>query len=285
MKLTKLNELIEDGKVIKGDWELTPNHEVRYRGKDKNEELRVKGALIAAEPGVLVLSLTEKQSDQKIVTSIVKLTGTWKLNSQNQIVFEVEKERSKNDVLVFRNAWQVNGSNEIIYTYEENQLKKKKKILRELAFRGHWDLSERNRLTYFLGGDTDSAFRLRGTFQTRSILAKRNEIRYQAGVEVSGKHRIQGIRIFGKWKVTHDLDLSFEVEYAGGRKRAMVFEGEYALDPSHRVIARLKNQEGDPLGVELILTKDIFQRDGEAFVRLQKSLKESSVEAGIRARW
>ena len=84
MKLTKLNQLLEDGEVVKGRWEITPNNEVQYRGEGKDETIKFTGSLIAAEPDALVISVTEKQSDQKIVTSIVKLSGTWKLNPKNQ---------------------------------------------------------------------------------------------------------------------------------------------------------------------------------------------------------
>ena len=129
MKLTKLNQLLEDGQVIKGRWIITPNHEVQYRFEGKDEEIKVTGSLIAAEPDALVISVTEKQKDQKIVTSIVKLSGVWKLNT------------------------------------------------------------EKNRLTYSIGGDSNNAFKFRGAFQTTSIYAKKGEIRYQIGVEVAGKRK------------------------------------------------------------------------------------------------
>jgi hypothetical protein len=99
LKLTKLNELIEDDKIIKGSWQLTPNHEVQYKSDGQDEEIKLKGSLIAAEPDALVLSITQRQSNQKIVTSIVKLTGNWKANPQNQLVFEAEKSAGKKDVL------------------------------------------------------------------------------------------------------------------------------------------------------------------------------------------
>ena len=128
MKLTKFNSPIQNGKIINGRWEITPNHEVLYASEGLDEEIKFKGSLIAAEPGALVISVTERQSDQKIVTSLVKLSGKWHVNPKNQILFEVEKESGKNDVLTFRAGWEVNDQNQIIYTYRQNILKKKTKV-------------------------------------------------------------------------------------------------------------------------------------------------------------
>ncbi len=284
MKLTKLNQLIDDNQTVKGHWELTPNHEVQYKSNGKNEEIKFKGSLIAAEPDALVLSVTERQSDQKIVTSTLKLIGTWKANPQNQLVFEVEREQGKKDSLTFKASWKVNNQNEIVYTYEEQESRSKSKTTQELIFQGYWGISEENRLTYFLGADSNSAFRFRGAFQTKSILAKRGEIRYQIGIELQGKPVLQEITLFGKWKLSRDLELSFEVEYEDNKK-AIIFGGEYHLDDQRQIAVSLKSQDGKPLGVEVIFTKDFFDKDGQAFVRFQKSIEESRIEVGGRIKW
>lgn len=289
MRLTKLDDLIERSTSAKGRWELTPDHEVQYKSQGKDEEFKFKGSIIAAEPDALVVSVTERQSDQKIVTSIAKLTGAWRLDPKNRIVFEVEREDGKKDALTFKGAWQVGESNQLIYTYQQTDLKRKRKtirkITRELTFTGFWDISDDNRLTYWLSADSNSAFRFRGTFQTRSILAKKGELRYQAGVEVNGRHKIQNIILFGKWKVSKSLELSFEIGYEDERKKTIAFGGEYAISGDSRIAVNLKNRAGEPLGIELILTRDIFGKDGQAFMRLEKSLEESGVEAGMRFRW
>ncbi len=277
--------MLSNLKKTKGRWELTSGHEIRYKSEKKDEEFDFKVSLVAAEPDALVLSLTQRQSNQKVVTKIAKLAGAWRLDPKNRIVFEVEKESGKNDVLTFKGAWQVDKAHQIIYSYQQTDLKTKRKIARELVFAGFWDLSERNRLTYRLGTNSDSAFRFRGAFQTKSILAKKSEIRYQAGVEVNGKHKIREIILFGKWKLSRTLGLSFEIEYEDGRKEAIRFGGEYSLNKDSQIAVNLKSRKGDSLGVEVLLTKDIFGNDGQAFVRLVKSVQESRIEAGIGAKW
>lgn len=285
MKITRFNDLVTGGRTRKGRWELTPDHELVYKAEDLDEEIRFKGSLVAAEPDALVVSLTERQTDQTVVTGLAKLSGRWRADSRNRLLFEVEREGGRKDVLVFRSGWEIDERHRMVYSYADTRLKKKNKITRELLFDGHWDLSERNRLTYLLGGDSESAFRFRGAFQTRSIYAKKGEIRYQLGTEVNGRHKAQNVIFFGKWKVSRDLGLSFEMAGARGRKRTLSFGGEYSLDHGRAVSVALQSSGGKKLGYAVVFTKDFFGRDGQAFVRLQKSVEESRVEAGLKIRF
>ena len=255
LKPTKLSDLVDDPNSLKGSWELTPHHEVQFKSKDPVREISYKGSLVAAEPDALVLSVAGKESDTEIVTRIVKLRGLWKSNAKNQIQFEVEKESGKNDTLTFKGAWEVNDRDEVVYTYETTKLKTKTKQTRELVFKGYWDIFDKNRLVYSLGVDSESAFRFRGAFQTQSISAKKGEIRYQVGVQVAGRHKVRTITLFGKWKFSQDFGLEFEIEYGRGQKKSITF------------------------------TKDVFGGDGQVFLRLQKSLEESRVEAGVGFKW
>ncbi len=284
MKLTQLNELIEDGKVQKGRWELTPDHELRYRSKDRDEEMKFRGSLIAAKPEALVVSFTEERSDQKMVTRLIELSGTWRTNSKNQLLFEVDKGSGRKDTLTFKAGWQMGEDHQLVYSYEETDLKTKQKIVRQLAFQGRWDLTEKSGLTYSLGADTESAFKFRGAFQTKSILAKKGEIRYQAGIEVNGRRKIREILFFGKWKVSRDLGLSFEIENKKSQKNTLNFGGTYSLGPSKQISVGLRTQKGDPLGLELIFTRD-FSSDAQTFLRMQKTLEGSRFEAGVRAKF
>ncbi len=271
-------------KPLGGRWTLGPHHELRYQSEDLNEEFNIKGSLIAAEPEALVFAVTERQEDQNIVTSIHKLAGTWRANAKNQLVFEVEKESGRNDVLTFKGEWEIGKRNQIVYTYEQTDLKTKKKINRELVFQGYWELSEKNRLTYLFAGDSSSAFRFRGAFQTASILAKKGEIRYQIGAEVRGRHKLKTLALFGKWKFSRSLGLLFEIE-GSERKNTLIFGGEFRLREDETITVNLKSQTGKPLGVELVFTKDFFGGDGQAFIRLAKSVDESRIEAGVNIKW
>ena len=285
MKITSLNELIEEGKKLKGRWRLGRDGELQYKSAGKDEEIRLKVPLVAAEPEALVASLTERQSDQSSTTRLVKLTGAWKADARNRLVFEVERESGKNDVLTFEGLWQTNKNQQIVYRVRRTALNRRTQQTDELLFRGFWDLSERNRLTYVLSGDSDSAFRFRGAFQTKSILAKAGEIRYQLGVEASGRRTLRTITLFGRWLVSKDLGLSFETESADGIRRSMLFGGDFRLNNRNQISVSLKHRDGTRLGVELVLTRDTLDGDGNVFLRLRKSLEESRIEAGAGFVW
>lgn len=268
-----------------GRWSLGKNHEVLYRSEGKDEELKVRGSLIAAEPEALVIAVTQKQSDQETVTRLMKLAGTWTMDRSDRLIFEVEKEDGKNDVLTFQGSWRVDEDQAIVYSYETVQLKTKKKITRSLKFNGVWDIDGKNRLVYTLGGDSASEFVIRGAFQTKSILAKTGEIRYQLGAEAVGKPKIRTVTLFGKWRMSRDYGLSFEMEYAKGKRKVIRFGGDYRIDRAGTFSAMLTTRRGEPLGVELKFTRDLFSGDGDLYVSFKHSLDETAVEAGVKMRW
>ena len=285
MKLTRFNQLMEEGQTLEGHWELDEHHEVYYRSKGDREEVKLKASLLQAEPEALILLVTQRKEKHRITTSLLKLSGAWRLDDRNRIVFYVEREFGKKDVLTFQGAWQVGKQHEIIYTYERQSLKTKTKELNSLIFKGVWDISERHRLSFTVGVNSQSVFRFRGAFQTKSILAKQGEIRYQVGVEVLGKRRLRTITLFGKWKLSGDLELSFEIEYRDGTKHAMVFGAEFSLGRGRTIETKLMNKEGDPLGLEVIFTQEFMDGEAGLFLRLRKSLEESALEAGIKIPW
>ncbi len=285
MRLTNLNELIEDGKKLKGKWRLGKDGELQYRSTEEDEEIKLKAPLVAAEPGALVVSMTDYQSDRRSTTHLAKLTGAWKADAKNRLVFEAERESGKKDELTFQGLWELNENQQAVYRLKRTALKTRQKLSRELVFSGFWELSGKNRLTYRFYGNDASAFSLRGAFQTKSILAKKGEIRYQLGAEVSRTLRTRSLTFFGRWVVSKDFGLSFELENTGKRPAILTFSGDVRLNEKNQVSTQLKTQNGRPLGVELILTREIFGTDGSAFLRLKKSLEESRVEAGVALRW
>ena len=187
-------------------------------------------------------------------------------------------------MLTLTGEWELNDRHEIVYTYSRKQLKTKTTDVQELVFKGYWDIPGSYRLTYYVGGDSNNAFAFKGAFETVSVRAKEGELRYQIGVQVKGQRRLKTIGLFGRWKVSKDLSLDFEYD-CGEAKRTITFGGEYQLRDDRTVAVNLKHTSGKGLGVELILQQDIFGKDGQSFVRLQKSLEDTRVEAGMKFRW
>ncbi len=284
-KLTSFNELVQNGDVISGRWELGGDHRLRYRRSGKNETIALEGTLVAAEPAALVFAVTEKQTDQKIVASLLDLKGTWSMDAKNRIQFRVIRGVKKNDTLTFEGHWRLDPNHQVIYSFRETDLKTKKRQTRLLSFKGHWDISKKNEIDYFFAAGSDSVFRLHGSFIDKNILAGKGQLRYELGAGMAANRGKKTIVLFGRWKMLKDLELAFEIEQGEGKKRMIIFDGDYRLDKQKRIHVRLKNQRGVALGLEVILTKEFLKSQGEAFIGFNKSPEELRLEGGLRFRW
>ncbi|MBI3616484.1 MAG: hypothetical protein HY211_08225 [Candidatus Omnitrophica bacterium] len=285
MRLTKLNDLVRGREIIDGTWVLGKNHEIRYRRRDGEQEVALKGTLIAAEENALVIQAAERSTDDEILSRTLTLQGRWQADPQNRLTFLVERRSDRQDRLTFSGGWEIGESNEIVYRYEQLQLKTRQRAIQTLSFRGAWDIDDAHQLTYVLDRGSDSAFRFRGTFQTPTVLAKEGAIRYQLGIELEGRRHLQTITLFGKWKLSRDLSLDFEIPYADGSARAITLGATYRINAEDSIQAQLTARNGEPLGMELLFTRDFLKGQGEAFLRLRNSLEEKAVEGGLRFRW
>ncbi len=317
--------------------ELT--YKERETGNGKREkEVGFKGSLVAAEPDALVVSVTVQEDvpdpndpstasaragrsrpiRKRTVTGLVKLAGKWELDEKNRITFSIKRGLGKYDKLTFQGAWEINDNFQVTYTFETRQAmegprhtssadragkrrRRVRKVTQELVFEGHWDISGKNCLIYQLSADSESAFRIKGAFQTRSILAKKGEIRYQTGIEYktsrgTKKRLKRTIALFGKWKLSDDLALSFELECADGRRSEIKVGADFNLRETGNgkrgtmvlpdgISVDLTSSYGKPLGIEVVLTKDLFQKNAQAFVRLHKAFRETALEAGVTIPW
>ena len=117
MRLTKLNDLIDEGEVVGGKWDLNKKHEIRYRERGKDSQVRFKARILDVKPASIVLASTSRQEDQKTVTRIHELTGTWRADAKNHLTFNVKRQTGRSDILIFAGSWQVNKNHEIEYIY------------------------------------------------------------------------------------------------------------------------------------------------------------------------
>ena len=285
MRLTRLNQLFRDGREVHGTWRLTKNHEVEYRRRGAEEEVVLRGDLVAVEENRLLFQLSEEFSSGESVRRRFALRGRWLVDASNRLSFEAERQKGRPDWLTLQGAWEVGPGHQILYRFHRENLKTRKQDERILRFSGRWEIDPEKRLTYVLDRVSGSAFRFRGTFESAPIQAKTGEIRYQLGLEANGESQSRTVTLFGKWKFSRRLALSFEVPYPGRALRSLSFGADYSVDSRQNVTARLTTREGKPLGLEVIFTRQIFKGDGEGFLRLVRSSEESAVQGGFRFRW
>lgn len=289
MRASRLNDLELDGRKVRGIWEIGRDGEIAYRADGADEEIRVKGPILAAEPDALVAAFTVRQDGQTVVARTVKITGRWMTDAKNRIVFEAERSSGRVDRLTFKGTWRLNERQEIVLSRTRSAGRSRRSkgaaAEHEIVFRGRWELSDRHHLVYAIEGSSRSSFRFRGAFQSPSILAKKGEIRFQLGAETAMSPRARTLTLFGAWKFGRDLGLSFELDQPFSKRSVLRFGGDIALAGARKLSVGLRSERGAPLGVELLITREVFRGNGELFARAVRSAQETRFEAGGRVRW
>ena len=270
-----------------GQWSLTPNHELKLLlRREKNQPFResvtVQGKMISVDAGELVFAAHGMTEEGRTETRLVKLEGVWRADDENRLTFQVKKQEPEAP-LTFQGAWEIGKHHELLYRYQKKDPLTGAKKEESLSFRGAWEIHEKDHLTYTLDVDGKSRFDFQASLQSPNLLAKKGEIRYQVGIRLKGqKTLLRDVALFGKWKVSNDFSLSFEVEYDEGRRRAISFKTSNRVGEKNELIFALKDQRGNGLGVEVTFTRDFFEGDGKAFLRLYQDAVESRIEGGVQ---
>lgn len=277
-----------DKVVFTGNWKLNDNYDLElWTEQDKpdflTEALILKGRIISIESDNLVFEIRSQNKAGLTQFRLLKLTGLWNADAQNQLCFLVSQKGSP-DILTLGGSWQVNKNQQITYTYQRRELKRKTRQENTLTFLGYWQITEARQLSYALGSSSASSFDFRAALQTPNIYPKKGVIKYRlgAGLREERKEKTRIVSLFGAWKLSRGLGLSFEMEYAKGEIHALEFDTEITLDRANRVVFQLKGKRESDLGMSVIFTHEfIKQLDAKVFLRLKHSLKESGVDVGV----
>src|SRR3989338_560059 len=273
---------------LKGIWSLTKDHQLRltldkWKRQTFGDQLTLQGEILDVKKNSLLFAVKTKTKDDRASTYILELAGSWQADVHNRLTFGVDKEQGKSDSLTFEGAWEIDEKNRITYGYQKEQLARKSKKIHTLIFKGHWDIKGKARLSYVIDTDSASGF----DFNTSIGIFKDDYIKYELGIGLSRKKQPikRTITLFGKWKIRKGMGLVFEVEQEDGKIQAIVFGAEAKLTDKGTVSFSLRNSLNKEIGAELELSHDILNRDGQAFLRLLKSKRESAILAGVGWRW
>ena len=82
------------------------------------------------------------------------------------------------------------------------------------------------------------------------------------------------------------MGLVFEAKYRNEKPYSMVFGADARLTDKDTLLFKLKNDiENKDIGINLKLSHKILKGDGEAFVRLLRSRRESAAYVGAAWKW
>jgi hypothetical protein len=286
--------LPEDGNTphqikLRGEWSLTDDHELRLtldgQGRQTfGDRITLQGEILDVDKNSLLFAVTTTTKDNTRSTYVLNLDGTWRADEDNRLSFHLKRESGRYDILTFSGAWEINKNHQIIYQYEKARLIRKKRESHTLTFKGYWDIKDAVRISYLLGRGTDSSF----DFKTSAGIFSEKRIKYELAIGSAG--RVDPVRrtvtLSGRWNLKRGSGLIFEVEYENGKTKQITFGADARLTDRDTVLFRLRNDiENRDIGADLELSHKILEDDGEAFLRLLKSNRESAVYAGAAWRW
>ncbi len=207
---------------------------------------------------------------------LLRLKGTWRANSQNELCFDVALRKGTPQTYTFKGTWKLNNNQQIEYSCGEGP--------DVLTFKGRWDISSANRLVYFLEGSSTSRFEFKVQLESSTLYPKAGQVRYRIGIG-SRKNRLsaagQILILYGEWKFGRDLGLVFQMNYGESRVKSIIFGAEVSFG-RNEFIFTLRNEFGEPLGLTLTMTHKFLEGlDAEAFIRLKSRQNRQAIEAGI----
>ena len=276
--------------TLKGEWSLTDDHDLRLTlnklGRETfGDQITLRGKILDVNENHLLFALTKTSEDGTESQYVLDLGGSWKADEKNRLSFHVKKEKGRYDILTLNGVWEVNKDHQVIYQYEKAELIRKKKRTHTLTFKGHWDINDKARISYVMSEGTDSVF----DFRTSVGIFRKDYIEYELGIGATNRAKTPAekvITLSGRWNLKKGVGLVFEVEYGNKRTRAIAFGADARLADKDLISFRLKNDmENKDIGATLKLSRRMLKGDGEAFVKLLRSNRESAVYAGAAWRW
>jgi len=277
---------------LRGKWSLNKNHDLvltldNWRRQTVGDEITLQGEIKSVSSNSLSFAVTTRTEDELDIRNILKLEGRWQADKYNRLTFRVKKGEGRHDTLTLDGIWEIDKNHRIVYKYEKAQLIRKKKLKKTLTFKGFFDITKKNRLSYNLSSDGKSAF----DFRTGLGFLRENYIKYEIGIGGTNRREPvnQTIILYGKWKIRRNAGLLFEIERPAFAKapatETIKFSADAKLTKRDEVKFSIKNEKGKNLGMELKLSRKLLRGDGEAFIKLLKDKKEAAIYVGAGWKW
>jgi hypothetical protein len=276
--------------TFEGDWRLDDNHDLVFAVSKDNAgaaagKLTMKGTLLAAETDALVFEVASLNQDGLLHVQLLKIAGTWFADSSNRLCFSV---RHSKESLALKADWQLNKDQHIVYRYEKFDRLRKDTIVESLTFEGHWQLGDSRVLTYSLGSSDVSTFEFRAQIETPTIYPKQGVIKYRLGLGLRQlrRRREKILCLYGAWKISRALRVTFSMDYGQGIIRTYEFASDMIFSRRDAITFVLKNGRGQGVGIQVIFThRFIKQLGGEIFLRLEARRDRLGAYAGVQIPW
>lgn len=274
---------------FEGNWQLTEEHDLKFTliettSQVKDDELYIRANLVSVEQDAIIFAAQFKKSQTEDTISTLTLGGRWQVDEFNKLQFFVKKDYGE-DILKLTGSWQLNDNQQIVYTYQKQDLIRKTKKEEFLTLKGFWQINIKNRLAYILDLKNKSFFEFKAQLESPILRGAKGQIRYRIGVGIRNLIKEDVILLFGTWKINRQKSISFEMDYGKGNIKQIVFGASVYLDKDNEIVFELKNKKGESIGIAVGFKRQFFRNDGILFARISKLEKDSRLEAGVRINW
>lgn len=246
---------IETPQKIKfsGRYSLDKNHNLvftlnKWNNQCEGNRLTLKTKIMDAKSNEIALLVNSRLGENKSLTYVMKLYGAWQADKHNRLTFGVERDAGYADNLTLFGGWEINKNNEIIY--------RRQKESHAVIFRGSWNISDRNRISYALDKKINSGFNFKSSLGTLVSKGRGKSLVFDIGIGISKAKKLRRKIIFsGRWKMSKDKELILETSDI---------------------------EEG---GLRLRFTKEMFDKSAIAYIESIIRDKERFIGGGMTFRW
>jgi len=220
----------------------------KWNNQCEGNRLALKAKIIDAKSDEISLLVSSKAGENKSLTYTMKLFGSWQADKRNRLTFGVERDMGDTDNLILSGAWDINKNNEIVYRRDKDS--------QVVTFKGHWDISCKRRISYMLDKKLNSGFSFKSSLGALAPKGRETYVTFDVGVGVSSAKKLRRkIILSGKWKISKTAELILETSDV---------------------------EEG---GAALRFTKEMFDKNGLAYIEAKLKDDERFVGGGITFKW
>jgi hypothetical protein len=220
----------------------------KWSNQCEGNRLSLKTRIIDVENNEIALLVNSKSDGNKSLTYTMKLYGSWQADKQNRLTFGVERDQGIADGLILSGAWEINKNNEIIYRRGRDE--------NDLLFRGHWDIADKCRLSYILDKKTGSGFNFQSSLGTLAPKGRETYAAFDIGINISNAKKLV---------------------------RKIIFSGKLKMARGKELI--LGTHDAEEGGVYLKFTKEMFDKNGLAYIESIFKGDERYIGGGITFKW
>jgi len=220
----------------------------KWNNQCEGNRVALKAKIIDAKSNEIALLVNSKLRENKSLTYIMKLYGSWQADKHNRLTFGVEKDTGDIDNLTLFGAWEINKNNEIVY--------RRNKDSQVITFKGYWNIAGKRRISYMLDKKLNSGFIFKSSIGTLAPKGKEAFITFDVGIGVSNVKKL---------------------------RRKIILSGRWKINKSEELVLETSNiEEG---GVTLKFTKEIFDKQGIAYIESVIRDKERFIGGGMVFKW